>query len=82
MRRVLDGMEQIDNVVDDVITFTDAMVAAPLTDLLKKEASNRLQWECTQDIAFSQLKAALSQNLSYAFRTAISSSLFEQTRQI
>jgi len=146
MRRLLDGMEQTDNFVDDVLTFTDewqrhlhelrdlfcrvrqagltvkpskcffgyvsieyvghvvgqgqlrtmedkvsrivnapeprtktqlraflglagyyrrfvpsyAMVAAPLTDLLRKGAPNKLEWERAQDIAFSQLKAALS----------------------
>jgi len=146
MRRVLDGMEQTDNFVDDVLTFTEgwqrqlqelhelfcrvrqagltvkpskcffgynkieyvghvvgqgqlrtiedkvtqivnspvprtktqlraflglsgyyrrfvpsyAMVAPPLTDLLKKGAPNKLQWERPQDTAFSQLKAALS----------------------
>ena len=37
-----------------------AMVAAPLTDMLRKETPNKLEWGSAQDVAFSQLKAALS----------------------
>ena len=37
-----------------------AMIAAPLTDLLRKGAPNKLEWGCAQDDAFSQLKAVLS----------------------
>ena len=37
-----------------------ATMAAPLTDLLKKGAPNKLTWEPAQDLAFRELKAALS----------------------
>jgi len=39
---------------------TDAMVAAILTDLLRKGISHKLKWGCAQDNAFLQLKAVLS----------------------
>ena len=37
-----------------------ASVAAPLTDLLRKGSSNKLEWSQAQDSAFKQLKAMLS----------------------
>lgn len=37
-----------------------ATVAAPLTDLLRKGSSNKLEWSQAQDSAFKQLKAMLS----------------------